>query len=47
MNNNISSTYTSPVYPLPTVTYTPESLRGSFVPLNSNHVSSYYGLFGK
>lgn len=50
MNNtnlNAPFTYTSTVYPLPTVTYTPESLRGSFVPLNSSYVSSYYGLSGK
>ena len=32
-----------PSGPLPTVTYTPESLRSSFVPLNNNHISSYYG----
>lgn len=29
--------------PLPTVTYTPGTLRSSFKPLNSNYNSSYYG----
>lgn len=32
-----------PSQPLPTVTYTPSVLQSSFVPLNSNYTSSYYG----
>ena len=37
------TTYTSPSYPLPTVTYTPETLRSSFAPLNSNYANTFYG----
>ena len=32
-----------PTVTYPTVTYTPELLRSSFIPLNSNYNSSYYG----
>jgi hypothetical protein len=32
-----------PSAPLPTVTYTPSTLQSSFVPLNSNYNSAYYG----
>jgi hypothetical protein len=39
----IPSPAPSTVFPKPTVTYTPEHLRGSFAPLNDRYNDAFYG----